>query len=158
MLNHSSYLKLGNIFKVSQLNIDSIIVRPEGWEAVSDEAYDLLSTTSSGYVYRGMTALEYENTVGSGNPIKSTGDYSFDFEGTSFTDDPGTAEGYVNFGRDDPRKTGISNYMVEVMRTDSMYLDRDGYIKDKEPVPLSAVTAIWEFSVDDSGNLWMNRV
>lgn len=146
------------MYKISQLDIDELIVRPEGWESQSDEAYDKLLQEYPGYVYRGMTSGEYNNTVGSGNPIQSSGDYSFDFEGTSFSEDPGTAEGYVNFGRDDPRKTGIPNYLVEVIKTDSMYKDSDGYIKDKKPVPISSVVSVWEFTPDEIGNLWMRKI
>ena len=150
--------RLATYYKIAQLDVEEEIVRPEGWGATSREKYDVLLQTFPGYVYRGMTSQEYNNTVGAGEPIKSNLSYSFGSEGTSFSEDPGTAEDYVNFGRDDPRKTGIPNYLVEVERTESMYQDTDGYIKDKEPVPISKINAIWEFTPDEEGNLWMRRL
>ena len=98
----------------------------------------------SGHVYRGMTLAEYEAGIRSGKPIMSSGQYSFSNEGTNFTDEPITAEGYVNFGRDDPRKTNKSNYLIEVEVTPTMKMARDGYIKSKEPIPNESVTRIWE--------------
>ena len=93
----------------------------------------LQSWRRSGHVYRGMTTPEYENTVGRDGLVKSTGAYSYAHEGTSFSDDPETAESYVNFGRDDPRKTGAATYLVEVACVDSMERWADGYIKTPEP-------------------------
>ena len=93
-----------------------------------------------------MTTHEYSPTVGSGKPIQSTGKYSYSSEGTNFTDDPVVAESYVDFGRNDPRVTGRSNYIVETKMTPSMMSgpDPDGYFKSKDPVPSSNVTRVWE--------------
>jgi hypothetical protein len=122
-----------------------LVLRPKEYQATTNEGYEWLeSLKRPGRVYRGMTAVEYEATIGSGKPIMSTGRYSSSNEGTNFTDEPITAEGYVNFGRDDPRKTNKSNYLVEVEVTPTMKMERDGYIKSKEPVPNEFVTRIWE--------------
>lgn len=158
MFTYKGLQRLRGHYRVAQLAIGEAIVRPKGWDAQGDEVYEDLSKSYSGFVYRGMTAAEYSNTVGMGKPIQSTLDYSFDSEGTSFAEDPGTAEGYVNFGRDDPRKTGVPNYLVEVEETETMYRDQDGYIKDKKPVSLDNVHAVWEFTSDEEGNLWMRRL
>ena len=119
-----------------------IILRPKGWEAQGDAGQAWLKKVMrSGHFYRGMTNDEYKATVGAGKPIKSTGRYSFSIEGTSFSHDPGDAESYANSGRDDPRKTGKPTWLVEVLKTKTMYRDRDGYTKDKEPV--DTVTRVW---------------
>lgn len=123
----------------------SFILRPKEYQATTDEGYEWLENLKrSGHVYRGMTLDEYEAGIGSGKPIMSSGQYSFSNEGTNFTDEPITAEGYVNFGRDDPRKTNKSNYLIEVEVTPTMKMARDGYIKSKEPIPNESVTRIWE--------------
>jgi len=151
------YQFIAPLYKISQLSVDEGIVRPEGWDAISEEFYEMFDFESSDYVYRGMTQTEYESTVGSGEPIKSNLSYSYSSEGTSFSKDPGDAESYINFGRDDPRKSGIPTYLIEVKVTDTMYQDSDGYIKDKNPVPISNVNAVWEF-FDEDGDLIMKRV
>jgi hypothetical protein len=46
---------------------------------------EILNQGSPGKVYRGMTKEEFDNTVGQGKEIKSTGAYSFAEEGTSFS-------------------------------------------------------------------------
>ena len=150
--------RLAEFYRVSQLSIDEEIVRRVGEEAQSEHIFEELIQTFPGYVYRGMTFTEYNATIGSGKPILSNLSFSHGSEGTSFSEDPGTAESYVNFGRDDPRKTDIPTYLVEVEVTESMYLDIDGYMKDKNSVPLSNVKSVWEFSPDEEGNLWMRRI
>lgn len=122
-----------------------LVMRPEGWEATSDEAYKALDQWKrSGHVYRGMDSREYQATVGRGKPVWSTGNWSHESEGTNFADHPGDAESYVNFGRTDPRKTGKPTYLVEVKRTPSMEKWPDGYIKSPDPVPYSEVKRVWE--------------
>lgn len=119
-----------------------VVVRPEGWDAQHYEATQEL--TRAGYLYRGMTAREYNATVGAGRPVQSTGAYSFGIEGTNFADDFSTAEDYVNFGRDDPRRTGEATYVVEVDPTSlDIRRNRQGYYEAFEPVPLSQVTRVW---------------
>lgn len=96
-----------------------------------------------------MTSDEYRNTVGRQRDIMSTGRYSSSSEGTCFTDDAASAESYANFGADDPRITGKPTYLVEVAKTRSMYRDRDGYDKDRSPVPYGNVIRVWEMYADD---------
>lgn len=130
-----------------------ILLRPKEYQATTDEGFEWLSKLNkSGTVFRGMANPEYRNTVGAGKPILSTMDFSFKHEGTSFTDDALTAESYANSGRSDPRKTGLSTYLIELKVTDTMKRDRDGYIKSVAPVPLSAITRIWEMKLED-GNI-----
>jgi len=125
-----------------------MIIRPKDWEATSDEAVDFLNSIQRPkHYYRGMTDQEYKATVGKGDPVQSTGAFSHSSEGTNFSEYPADAESYVNFGRDDPRRTGKSNWLVEVAETPTMYRDTDGYYKDKEPV--DTVTRIWEFYPED---------
>ena len=91
-----------------------------------------------------MEKAEYDATVGAGKPVHSTGAYSHHSEGTNFSDDPGTAEGYVNYGRSDPRVTGEPTYLVGALFTEGMKRERDGYIKSKKPVPLTRLAEVWE--------------
>lgn len=134
------------------------VVRPEGWRATGDEAVAWLNGLKKpGMVFRGMTSDEYRNTVGKHSPIKSTGQHSLSVEGTCFTEDAGDAEGYVNFGRDDPRKTGKPTYLVAVEKTPTMYRDRDGYDKDREPVPYDNVIGVWEMYGED-GAVWAKKI
>jgi hypothetical protein len=114
--------------------------------------------TRPGHLYRGMTEVEYKATVGKRRGVRSRQDWSAEGEGTSFSLDFQTAEDYVNFGRTDPRKTGIPNYVVEV-RVDnvkrgkyrsfpdgpgSAVLTPDGYVKVADPgIPQSQVTNVW---------------
>jgi len=127
-----------------------MVLRPEGWEALSDEAFETLGRWKSPtLVWRGMTQAEYRATIGARKPIWSTGSYSLEGEGTNFSTDPLDAEGYVNFGRDDPRKTHRPNYLVGVRRTPEMAQARDGYIKSPVPVDLSKVEVVWEMRGDD---------
>ncbi len=114
---------------------------------------DLTALSRQGHVYRGMTKTEFDATVGSGNGIKSRGDYSHSSEGTSFAEDVPTAESYANYGHTDPRKTGTANYLIEAKRQPSMSKARDGYFKTKEAVPDDQITRIWEMLPDNTGNL-----
>lgn len=119
----------------------SVELRPSGWRSTSDDAVGFLSKIKKAdHFYRGMTADEFDATIGAGKPVQSTGKFSHRSEGTNFSDDPADAESYVNFGRDDPRTTGKPTYLVEAAKSDSMYRDTDGYMKDKSPV---APTRVW---------------
>ena len=125
---------------------ESVVVRPEGWEAANDVPNQW---TRSGHVYRGMAKEEWDATVGAGRPIQSSGRYSHSSEGTNFSEDAADAESYINFGRSDPRKTGRPTFMVEVRKIPAIKLDRrDYYWKADGPVPLSAVTRSWKFTAD----------
>ena len=118
------------------------VLRPLGWNATSEEGHAFLkSLEGPAFVFRGITETEYSATIGSGKPIWSRGDYSHSSEGTNFATSAEDAESYVNFGRDDPRKTGRSNYLVRVRKTPEMILGRDGYVKSHNPVDAEAV---WE--------------
>jgi len=85
--------------------------------------------------------VEYKATVGRGQPVQSSGAYSHASEGTNYAEDPETAEDYANFGRDDPRKSGKTTYLVEVKQPPSMKRWRDGYLKTPDPVP---ATRVWK--------------
>ena len=125
-----------------------VIVRPAGWRTQGDEGREWLQTLRvPGLVFRGMTSAEYRATVGAGRPVQSRGDFSFRCEGTCFAEDPADAEGYVNYGRDDPRRTGEPIYLIAARVAPGMWKDRDGYIKTPET---TEPVAIWEM-VAESG-------
>lgn len=94
----------------------------------------------TGHAYRGMTEQEFRATVGSGRGVQSRGDYSLRGEGTNYASDPSTAESYVNYGRDDPRRAGRATYLVEV-RADGLGRSQDGYLKASGSLP---VTRAWK--------------
>ncbi|MFA6233494.1 MAG: DUF5661 family protein [Bacteroidota bacterium] len=126
-----------------------VILRPEGWGSTGPEGYAFLrSLDRPGHVYRGMEEAEYRVTVGAHRPVGSKNQFSFSSEGTNFAEDALTAEDYPNFGHSDPRKTGKSNYLVEVVRTDGMIRNRQGYIESHEPVPYGNVSRVWEMRAD----------
>lgn len=121
-----------------------IVLRPKEWNATSDEANEALTKIQRpGHAYRGMTAEEYEATVGAGHGVRSTGQYSHQSEGTNFAQSPHDAESYANYGRDDPRKTGRPTYLVEVAASPEMTVGRDGYIKSHGP---TQPTRVWRMS------------
>ena len=105
----------------------------------------LSSIRKAGHVYRGMTHDEYHATLGAGKGIKSTGKYSNASEGTNFAEDPESAESYVNYGRDDPRKTGKPNYLVEA-RAEGMSRKPDGYYHTTTEV---SPTRTWAMHPED---------
>lgn len=124
------------------------VVRPSGFESTGDEGEAFLdSVTRDDRAYRGMTASEYNATIGAGKPLQSTNKYSLPGEGTNFSHDAADAESYVNFGRDDPRRGDKATYLVEVHKAD---LDpkRDGYLESQGPVPLDQVTRVWRMTSD----------
>ena len=121
----------------------SEVIRPAGWSAANDVPG---SWTRAQHMYRGMTSAEYNASVGAGKPIQSTGGYSATGEGTNFAPNAEDAESYVNFGRDDPRKTGQSTYLVEAAVPPSVTPARDGYYKIQEPV---VPTRVWEMFAED---------
>lgn len=110
----------------------------------------------NGYVYRGVTADEYQFIVNN-NKIQTTGQYSHSSEGTSFTFDPPLAQDTVTFGRDNPVKTGKPVYVLEVQSNDDIAVDRrDYWPKSKmvgdQRVPISAkhITYVWRFNPDET--------
>lgn len=130
----------------ASLSTTGIVVRGVG-EAVGS---DQLSTwNKSGHVYRGMTQDEWYSVIARGY-IQSTMRYSHPSEGTSFSDSVEDAESYVNFGSDDPRKTGRPNYLVEVKRLDFIEKSKEGYFKTHKQVPSSAITRVWRM-VEEGG-------
>jgi len=132
----------------------SIVLRPKDWNATSDEAVAWLSKIKkSGHLYRGMTSQEYAATIGAHKPIKSTGLHSFKSEGTCFSDDPADAESYVNYGKDDPRKTNLPTYLIEIKKPDNIARDRDGYYKTTDSIDLNRVTNIWIMQAKDGAIL-----
>ncbi len=84
--------------------------------------------------------VEFRN-IRQADVIKSDGRYSLEGEGTCFSDDAADAESYVNFGRSDPRKTRLPNYLIEV-KSDALQRAADGYWKAPS-VPASAITRVW---------------
>ena len=103
--------------------------------------------TRRGFLYRGMTQKEFQNTVEAEGIVWSSQDYSFSGEGTSFAEDANTAESYVNYCRDDPLKTGLPTYIVEIdpVGLDQISLDRrDGYYKASRAIPAESITRIFE--------------
>ncbi len=128
---------------------NDFILYPEKWGVPSEEGREFLENMKKeGHAYRGMTSEEYNNTVAKGF-VKSRGDWSFEFEGTSFSERPGDGVSYANVGRTDPRKTGSPTYLIEVEVCCGMKRDRDGYIKTKERVPLENIMAIYEMYPED---------
>lgn len=157
----STHLKENRIGIVSATKYaykDELVLRPFGWKIVTEDAFNWLeSLKNKEFVFRGMTSDEYNNTVGKGLPIQSTSKYSFESEGTSFAENAGDSESYVNFGRDDPRKTLKSNYLIEVTKTSSMIRDKDGYYKSKEPVEYEEINRVWEM-YDKDGEVVARRI
>lgn len=136
----------------------TVVLRPKDWQATGDQGVDWLeSIKREGHVYRGMTSREYNTTVGAGKPIASKMDYSLPQEGTCFAEDPADAESYVNFGRDDPRKTGQVNYLIEILKPMHMTRDKDGYFKTQELVSLEKITRIWRMKAMN-GNICVEQI
>jgi hypothetical protein len=104
-------------------------------------------------LYRGMTQSEYDATFGSGGGVGSRGDFSTLNEGTSFADDAGTAESYVNFGRDDPRKTGKPTYLVEIDGTNGAQRTPDGYYKAASTIGRDRVARVFEMTAAPDGSI-----
>lgn len=124
----------------------------------------LNAMTRVGHAYRGMTEVEYLATVGAGRGVRSRADWSVAGEGTSLAFDAGTAEDYANFGRTDPRKTGLPTYLVEVKLDATpprapllqfpvpVVQTRDGYIKARDGIPQRQVRRVWRMAPQD-GNV-----
>ena len=143
------------MFMVSTSNLHGIIIRPKDWGTTSDNANALLSGMKDPrFAWRGMTSDEYDATVAMGKGVQSSGKYSLSVEGTQFSDNASDAEGYVNFGRDDPRRTGRPTYLVEVLR-EGLRKKPDGYLETLpgKGVPASSVTRVWRFTADADGNI-----
>jgi 8-oxo-dGTP pyrophosphatase MutT (NUDIX family) len=116
-----------------------IVMRPEGWDAASD---DVATLTRSGHFYRGMTSEEYQATVGAGKGIMSRQDFSVTDEGTSWSKDLADSESYVNFGQSDPRKTGQPTYIIEIKGQEGLNKSPDGYFKAPTEIPALRITRI----------------
>ena len=140
--------------------LHGMVVRPNGWNATSEEAHEHLSTLAKkDSAWRGMTHAEYENTVGRGEGVRSTGAYSHASEGTQFSEDPRDAESYANYGKDDPRKSGKPTYLVEVDRS-KLTKKPDGYYETKagEGLAHEHVRGVWKFEANDKGEVVASRV
>jgi len=116
-----------------------ITFRPVGWNAAGDEVERL---GRPGHLYRGVTEEEWASIERAG-AIQSSMRYSHESEGTNFDEDIRGAESYVNYGRDDPRKTGRPTYLLEIPRLPGIVRAPDGYWKTKAPVPVSFITRAW---------------
>jgi hypothetical protein len=116
------------------------VVRAQGIHS-SEERID--TWKRPGHLYRGMTETEYEAHQQAGQ-IKSKNLYSLPGEGTNFTEDPASAESYINFGRDDPRRTGKPTYMIEIRHDPKLEkVNRQGYYEAHAPVPIEHMTRVW---------------
>lgn len=117
-------------------------IRPDGWKAGNDALGEM---TRPGHLYRGMTSDEFEAHKKAGF-IQSSGAYSHKSEGTCFDDNAPSAEGYANYGRDDPRVTGKPTYMVEIKHDPEQTPQdkRDYYYKAPNPIGLDKVTRAWK--------------
>ena len=117
------------------------VIIPVDWQTTKED----LNWTRPGHLYRGMTEVEFQAHRRAGY-IQSTGRYSHSSEGTNFDDSAESAISYVNFGRDDTRKTGRPNYVIEVKRNDALIPQdrRDYYFKAPDPIPWKLVTRAWK--------------
>jgi hypothetical protein len=95
--------------------------------------------------YRGMTEEEFNNTVLGAGGVESRGDYRFGTEGTNFAEKFEDAESYINFGRDDPRKTGKPTFIEEVDKQ-PLKINRRGDYEAFEPV---SPTKVWKITSKD---------
>ena len=141
--------------------LSQIVVRPIDWQASSRQAYNYFTQLAAklpNSAWRGLTHGEYIATVGAGKGVKSRGDYSHWSEGTQFAAHPGDAESYINFGRDDPRKTEIPTYMVEVDRS-VLRLKPDGYWETAPgtAVPMQSILSVHRFIPRD-GHIVAERI
>lgn len=100
-------------------------------------------------VYRGVTQAEMDYIRKHGH-IKSTQAFSLSGEGTSFAGDRDTAESYVNFGRDDPRKTGKPTYVLHVRHSGLEQKSPEGYYKAQKEVPTSHIVHVERHNPDGS--------
>ncbi len=126
----------------------AVVIRPDGWGCANEVPE---KWTRKGHLYRGMTGTEFEAHRRKGY-VMSTGKYSLAHEGTCFADDALSAESYANYGRDDPRKTGKSTYLIEVKNVPTLFKkDRDGYFKAPPgvSVPANLITRVWKMSAKD---------
>lgn len=123
---------------------------PQMIRAVGHEAANNVvdAWTRVGYVYRGITEDEFLAHCHVGQ-IVSTGRYSLPGEGTTFSDDAAIAESAVNFGRDDPRRTGRPTFLLEVPVSEHFQRAPDGYYKTHDRLPLEAVSRVWR--MEDRG-------
>lgn len=127
-----------------------VVLRPDGWKATGDDGRAWLARLRRpGHVYRGMSEAEYLSTVARGRPVQSDARYCLPGEGTCFAENPADAESYANFGSDDPRMTGRSNYLVEAEIGPGMTRHPDGYIKTPDPVPVSFVKRVWRMEASE---------
>lgn len=140
--------KLGGTHQKEQMTWKGDLEPPKpGMVNYTDRSWD--QNKPRPQVYRGVTSEEAASIAKSGE-VKSTKRYSDPSEGTSFAQDYETADSYVNFGRDDPRKTGKPTYVLELDSGPDMFVDpRDYYVKAHLGVPINRVTRAWRY--DPSG-------
>lgn len=130
-----------------EILVETVVIRPVGWQAANDVP---ASWTRPGHLYRGMSAAEYAATVGAGKGVQSDERYCATGEGTCFSDDAASAESYANFGRSDPRKTGLDTYLVEIDAENAgIDRDADGYWKSHR-VPQERIRRVWRMN-DEHG-------
>jgi hypothetical protein len=116
------------------------------WYLDSDKA----PKRSRDVVYRGISAAEAAFIRRSG-VIKSDERYCVRGEGTCFADDFADAVSYVNVGRDNPGRTGVPTFVIEVSKVEEILVDpRDKYPKSSHAIPASAIRRAWRFNPDGS--------
>ena len=112
-----------------------------------------VTPSTPGAVFRGLTADEAAS-IQSRGVVKSTGAYSHPSEGTSFAPDFATAESTINYGRDNPSRTGRPTYVIEVSDGPDLAVDRrDGWPKAQAPISAGRITRVWQFEPDGTSRV-----
>jgi ATP-dependent protease ClpP protease subunit len=151
---HDKGKREGGRFRDADAGPETVTMRGEGEQIATEEVAAL---TRKNHFYRGMTPDEYEATVGLGRGVRSRQDFSVRDEGTSFSHLADDAETYVNYGRDDPRRTGRPTYLVEVEGSEGINYDRrDGYYKAPKPIPQDRIRRVYEMRAE--GNAIIGRL
>ena len=127
--------------------VEGEVVRAEGVGERAAEALENVKALSrEDSVYRGMTKDEYDATIGKGGGVISRGDFRAAEEGTNFAEEFADAESFIDFGRDDPRKTGKPTYIVEVKKGDNLTKTRRGDYEAKTEIPSEQIGRVWEIN------------
>lgn len=96
------------------------------------------------FLYRGISEEEFRFILRAGL-IKSDERFCAQGEGTCFTDSWWDAQSYINFGRDNPGRTGRPTYIIEIPRQEIPIRARDGYFKTSR-LPSDVISRVWRFS------------
>ena len=132
---------LHKIHKLAKkLAAEDIVIRSEK----DDSHFNLESWKDPSKIYRGMSAKEYDTTVGKKKDTESKND-----EGTYFTESPRKAE---LFGS---RKSNGVYYVVEYKKPDDLEKKDEDWITNS--VPFKNVTRAWKFT-DSDGKVVASQV